>query len=471
MLEVAMTGFLGSKDLPRVCIIGAGVAGFTTAKRLKDHNIGYDCYEASDDIGGNWYYKNPNGMSACYQSLHIDTSKTRLAFEDFPVPKDWPDFPHHSQLLAYFKAYVAHFGLRETISFNTKVTKAHRRDDGLWQVHLSNGRQLLYDALIVCNGHHWNPRVPDAYPGHFDGTQIHAHAYNDPFDPIDMRGKNIVVVGGGNSAMDIASELSSRSIANRLYVSMRRGVWVLPKYINGKPADKAALPSWMPLSMGRKFAKGLLIKAIGRMEDYGLPKPDHDPLTGHPSVSGEFLTRVGCGDIMPKPAIKAFDKSEVVFGDDSREKVDVIIYATGYKITFPFFDQDAFTPVGDRLPLWRRMMKPGVDNLFFMGLAQPLPTLVNLPEQQSKLVAAYLTGDYSLPSKDQMEAQIIADEKTYLGHFYDSPRHTIQIDFAHYVRAGEKELAKGKRRADFLALPALPVPPRAAGIAPLAKAA
>jgi hypothetical protein len=121
--------------------------------------------------------------------------------------------------------------------------------------------------------------------------------------------------------------------------------------------------------------------------------------------------------------------------------------------------------------LWRRMMKPGVDNLFFMGLAQPLPTLVNLPEQQSKLVAAYLTGDYSLPSKDQMEAQIIADEKVYLGHFYDSPRHTIQIDFAHYVRAGEKELAKGKSRADYLALPALPVPPRAAGIAPLAKAA
>jgi Flavin-binding monooxygenase-like len=245
----------------------------------------------------------------------------------------------------------------------------------------------------------------------------------------------------------------------------------LPKYINGKPADKAALPSWLPLDLGRKLAKGLIIKAIGKMEDYGLPKPDHDPLTGHPSVSGEFLTRVGCGDIIPKPAIAALDGGEVVFTDDSRARADVIIYATGYKMTFPFFDQEAFQPVADRLPLWRRMMKPGVDNLFFMGLAQPLPTLVNLPEQQSKLVAAYLTGDYSLPSKDQMEAQIIADEKTYLGHFYDSPRHTIQIDFAHYVRAGEKELAKGKSRADFLALPALPVPPRAAGIAPLAKAA
>ena len=83
---------------PKVCIIGAGCSGFTMAKRLKDYDIPYDCFEMSDNIGGNWYYKNPNGASSCYQSLHIDTSKWRLAFEDYPVPEDWPDFPHHSQL-------------------------------------------------------------------------------------------------------------------------------------------------------------------------------------------------------------------------------------------------------------------------------------------------------------------------------------------------------------------------------------
>src|SRR3954471_1236871 len=103
---------MSAKQLPKACIIGAGCSGFTTAKRLKDAGVPYDCFEASDDIGGNWYYKNPNGLSACYESLHIDTSKWRLAFEDFPVPADWPDFPHHSQVLAYFKAYVAHFGPR-----------------------------------------------------------------------------------------------------------------------------------------------------------------------------------------------------------------------------------------------------------------------------------------------------------------------------------------------------------------------
>jgi len=107
------------------------------AKRLKDHGLADDCFEMSDDIGGNWYFGDPNGMSSCCQSLHIDTSKWRLAFEDYPVPADWPDFPHHSQLLAHFRDYVDHFGLRETITSNTAVTDCERLDDGRWNVTLS----------------------------------------------------------------------------------------------------------------------------------------------------------------------------------------------------------------------------------------------------------------------------------------------------------------------------------------------
>jgi cation diffusion facilitator CzcD-associated flavoprotein CzcO len=114
-------------------------------------------------------------------------------------------------------------------------------------VTLSTGETRLYDVLIVANGHHWDPRIPD-YPGEFDGVAFHAHAYSDPFDPVDMRGKTVVVVGMGNSAMDIASELAQRPIAGKLIVSARRGVWVFPKYLNGKPSDKSAMPPWMPRS-------------------------------------------------------------------------------------------------------------------------------------------------------------------------------------------------------------------------------
>jgi len=432
---------------PTACIIGAGPSGFTTSKRLKDENIAFDVFEMSDDVGGNWYFNNPNGMSACYESLHIDTSKWRLAFEDYPVPADWPDFPHHSQLLAYFRDYVDHFGLRPHITFNTAVTKAVRQDDGRWAITLSTGETKTYDVLFVANGHHWNPRTPE-YPGEFSGTAFHAHAYRSPFDPIDMRGKNVVVVGMGNSAMDIASELSQKPIAGTLWVAARRGVWVLPKYMNGRVADKAAMPHWMPRKLGLRLAAKRIRKLVGNMEDYGLPKPDHEPLTAHPSVSGEFLTRAGCGDIKFKPNIAELMGDQVRFEDGSVEAVDAIIYATGYQISFPFFDDPDLLPDAEhRFPLFKRMMKPGVPNLFFMGLAQPLPTLVNFAEQQGKLAAACITGRYVPPPPEEMEAIIAKDEATHLGHFYKSQRHTIQVDFGLYVHDLMKEIGRGERRA------------------------
>jgi len=434
-------------DASRACVIGAGCSGFTTAKRLKDEGIAFDCFEMSDDIGGNWYYKNPNGRSACYQSLHIDTSKWRLAFEDYPVPTGWPDFPSHAQLHGYFKDYVAHFGLRENITFNTSVTKAERRPGGGWRVTLSTGETRDYATLFVCNGHHWDAKIPE-YPGTFDGAHFHAHDYRDPYEPVDLRGKRIVVVGMGNSAMDIASELSQRHIAATLWVAARRGVWVLPKYRGGKPMDKSALPLWMPRKLGKALARRAVKKMVGRMEDYGLPAPDHEPLDAHPSVSGEFLNRAGSGDIRFKPNIKALEGRNVRFEDDSVEAVDAIVYATGYRISFPFFDDPALRPDADnRFPLYKRMMIPGIDDLFFMGLAQPLPTLVNFAEQQSKLVVGFLTGRYALPSPDDMRRIIAEDEAIELGDYYQSTRHTIQVDFARYVADLHKEITKGERRA------------------------
>jgi cation diffusion facilitator CzcD-associated flavoprotein CzcO len=434
-------------SLPRACIIGAGCSGFTTAKRLRDFDIPFDWFDMSDDIGGNWYYKNPNALSACYQSLHIDTSKTRLAFEDLPVPADWPDFPRHDQILRYFHDYVDHFGLRPLIRFNTAVQSATRNLQGGWTIRLGDGTTHRYDALFVCNGHHWDPRIPD-YPGEFDGPAFHAHAYSDPFDPVDMRGKNIVVVGMGNSAMDIASELSQRPIANKLFVAARRGVWVLPKYMGGKPSDKSAMPAWMPRTLGTALARRMIKRTIGRMEDYGLPKPDHEPLEAHPSVSGEFLTRAGCGDIKFKPNIRALEGRYVRFEDDSVEPIDVIVFATGYKISFPFFADPALTPdAQNRLPLFKRMLHPDIPDVFYMGLAQPLPTLVNFAEQQSKLAAAYLAGLYHPPTPADMRAIIAADEKLHLGGYYASARHTIQVDFNIYVRDLKQEIARGQKRA------------------------
>ena len=430
----------------KVALIGAGCSGFTTAKRLQDAGIAFDWFEASDRIGGNWAYDNPNGMSSAYQSLHIDTSKWRLQFEEFPVPADWPDFPHHSLIAQYFNDYVDHFGLRRLVQFQTPVIRAARRSGGLWDV-TTHGGTASYRAVVVANGHHWSPNRP-AWDGDFAGTIIHAHDYRTPFAPIDLIGKRVLVVGLGNSAVDIASELGQRSITEKCFVSTRRGVWVLPKYFNGVPADKQAAPPWLPLPVARWIGRRKVKQLVGNMEDYGLPAPDHQPLDAHPTVSGEFLTRLGSGDIGVKPEIARLDGDGVIFADGSREVIDAIITATGYDIDFPFLDPADARVTGNHIPLYKRMVQadPALHGLWFMGLAQTLPTLVNLAEQQSKLLAAYLAGEYALPPPAEMARVIAAEEKRYQGHYYASRRHTMQVNFEPYVADLAAEIRRGARR-------------------------
>lgn len=433
----------------KLAIIGAGCSGFTTAKRLRDAGVAFDWYEASDRIGGNWAYANPNGMSSAYQTLHIDTSKTRLQFEEFPVPADWPDFPHHSLIAKYFNDYVDHFALRPLIQFNNAVEHVERLDGvpARWRVTSVSG-VADYDAVVVCNGHHWSPNRPE-WPGKFDGTIMHAHDYKTPFDPVNMVGRRVVVVGFGNSAVDIASELGQRSLTARLFLSTRRGVWVLPKFLAGRPIDKTPLPAWLPLPLMRALARRAVVRAIGRMEDYGLPTPDHRPLDAHPTVSGEFLNRMSNGDITIKPAIERFEGKQVRFTDGSAEDVDVVITATGYNIEFPFLSAGDAPITDNHIPLWKRMVQadPALHSLWFMGLAQALPTLVNLAEQQAKLLAAWATGHYALPDAATMAEVIVADEARYQGHYYKSRRHTMQVNFEPYVAELARELAAGSKRA------------------------
>ena len=184
------------------------------------------------------------------------------------------------------------------------------------------------------------------------------------------------------------------------------------------------------------------------MEDYGLPTPDHRPLEAHPTVSGEFLTRMSNGDIGVKPAIERLEGRDVVFVDGSRETIDVIITATGYNIAFPFLEPGDAPITDNHIPLYKRMVQadPALHGLWFMGLAQVLPTLVNLAEQQSKLLVAYLTGRYALPDPAIMARVIAEDEKRYQAHYYASRRHTMQVNFEPYVADLAREIVAGGRR-------------------------
>jgi cation diffusion facilitator CzcD-associated flavoprotein CzcO len=124
---------------PTTAIIGAGSSGIAVAKALHERGLPFVCFEASDRVGGNWVFENKNGMSAAYRDLHINTSRARMEYSDFPMSTSYPDFPHHTQVAAYFDSYVDHFGFRDGIRFETSVQRARQRPDGTWELTDSRG--------------------------------------------------------------------------------------------------------------------------------------------------------------------------------------------------------------------------------------------------------------------------------------------------------------------------------------------
>jgi cation diffusion facilitator CzcD-associated flavoprotein CzcO len=426
----------------KVCIIGAGSTGLTACQVLKARGLPYDCFEKGSQVGGNWRYENDNGVSSAYRSLHINSARKLMSFKAFPMPESYPDYPSHWQVAEYFDAYVRRFGLGETISFNTEVVSVAPVDDE-WEVTVRDAegeRSERYRAVMVANGHHWDPRWPEpAFPGadEFEGEQIHVHHYREPETLV---GKRVLILGIGNSGVDIAVE-SSR-IADSTFLAIRRGAWVLPKFINGKPVDESAPPatSYLPLAVQRFFMGRALKIAVGDMETYGLPTPDHKLLEAHPTVSSELLPRLGHGDIEVKPNISRFAGGRtVVFDDGSEEEIDLVIYCTGYKMTFPFLPEDVFSAPDNRMPLYRRVVEPDHPGLYFMGFIQPLGPIMPLAEAQAEWVADLLRGKATLPSSAEMHAEITAYERWLKKRFVASKRHTVEVDFHPYLRQIRRE--------------------------------
>ena len=429
----------------RVCLIGAGSSGIAAAKALHERGISFDCFERSDRVGGNWVFNNSNGTSAAYRELFINTSRPRMEYSDFPMPADYPDFPHHSQIAAYFDEYVDHFGFRDRISFQTGVASAGRDEGGAWTVELETGETRSYEDLIVANGHHWNPRWPEpAFPGSedFAGEQMHAHSY---IDNSIFAGKRVVVLGMGNSAMDIAVE--SSYVAKSTYLAARQGVWIVPKYIFGKPVDQLRNDPRVPFKVRQRFTQALLRAYAGPPERHGLPKPNHRFGEAHPTVSGRILDRIQHGTIVPKPNMAALEGGTVRFEDGTVVEADIVVYCTGYKITFPFFDEQLISAPENHIELFRRVFHTDYPNVQFIGLLQPLGAVMPLAEAQGAWVGDYLLGDYALPSAAEIRSDIEADQRAMRERYVASKRHTIQVDFDDYLYELAKERRAGAVRA------------------------
>ena len=445
MTDTASPDRAATDERPRsatadICIIGAGSSGITVAKALKQRGLAFDCFEKGSDIGGMWRYENDNGLSSCYASLHIDTSRPNLGYSDFPIDPDMPDFLSHAQFLRHLEAYADHFGIRQHVTFNSEVASLEQAGNR-WRVRLADGRVREYGHVVIANGHLWDPRMPE-FEGEFAGTQMHSHHYRRP-DPFE--GKRVLVVGLGNSAVDIAVDLSKR--AEHVCISTRRSAWVMPKYLFGRPIDQVsgalARRLRLPTPMIRRIMSLLVRFAQGDQRRFGLPRPQHPMWREHATLSQELLPAIGHGRISVRPNIAHLDGDGVRFVDGSRAPFDAIIYATGYRTSFPFLARELFDPDAEAGRLYRRMLPLDLDGLIFAGLVQPIGPTIPLVEIQGQWIARALSGGMALPDaasrKHEVEAHLRRRRDTWL----DSPRYTLEVDYRHYVKQLHMDMRHG----------------------------
>jgi cation diffusion facilitator CzcD-associated flavoprotein CzcO len=345
-------------------VIGAGYAGLGVARALRGEGFEVEIVERNDEIGGNW-------LNGVYDSTHIISSRDTTGYAEFPMPRSYPDFPSREQMLAYLRSYSEAFSLRGLIRFNTEVTRVVPvTPDGVggWDVTMTTPEGGVetrrYAGVAVCNGHHWDKRMPTR-PGVFAGKQLHSKDYKKPSD---FAGTRVLVVGAGNSGCDIAVE-AARTFGHAL-ISMRRGYHFVPKTVLGIPAaelDKAWLPTWAQ----RAFMRTMVRVIHGDNTRYGIPRPDHRLFDRHPVVNSEMLHALRHGRVEYRPDIERFDGDTVVFVDGTRERVDTIVYGTGFDVSFPFLDRDLFE--------WHHgipkrvfgMLAPRVAGLYVFGVLQP----------------------------------------------------------------------------------------------------
>ncbi|MFR9794884.1 flavin-containing monooxygenase [Streptomyces sp. MS06] len=431
----------------RVAVIGAGAAGLATTKALLEAGCDVVAHEKGDRPGGLWARDNASGLSPAYASLHLNTSKRRTQFADFPMPAQWTDYPSADQVAGYLTDYARAFELTGHIRFRTTVTAVDRDGSGPgWRVGTEDGREDRFDAVVVANGHNWDPRWPaPAYPGAFTGDQMHAHDYRTAEV---FRGKRVLVVGTGNSAMDIAVDASYAG-RGPVLLSARRGVHIVPKYLFGRPSDATGgALAVLPWRVRQRIAETLLRVAVGTPQSYGLPAPEGGLLQNHPTVSDTILHRLTHGEVAARPAIDRLDAGRVVFTDGTSDPVDMIVWATGYRVAMPFLPVEWTGEDPERLPLYKRVFHLDDPGLAFVGLMQSTGAALPVVEAQAKLVAACYGGRYALPAVRDQRRSVERALRAAIERWGRDRRPMMRIDFDRYVADLPREIAAGRTRLE-----------------------
>ncbi|MFJ9714672.1 flavin-containing monooxygenase [Streptomyces sp. NPDC101213] len=421
-----------------VCVIGAGLSGLATARALKTAGVDFVCLERSADVGGIWRRPGAGERGPGYLSLHLNTTKKLTGYADYPMPASYPVYPRHSQMAAYLRSFAEWAGVLDHVELETAVESVRQEADGSWTVAVVDAAGVRgtrsFTHVVVASGHNTEPLLPPPPPGAdtFTGTVLHALDYRDGSD---YAGQEVVVVGLGASAVDIAADLSRYAATTLL--SVRRGLHILPKQLYGTPLDEVAEAPWwtsMSLEEQRAFIEQALLVARGRLSDYGLPEPDHPLFASAVTISDEILTRIRHGGVAPRPAIASLAGDRVVFTDGTSARADAIVHCTGYRMAFPFLPPGC--PIGPRgsVELYKRVVAPGHAGLYFVGLVRPHGSITRLVEAQSRWIARIVTGEAVLPEPEVMRKEIADHLGGIAGQYGQTEGASIQVNVVPYLQ-------------------------------------
>ncbi|KAK8043391.1 hypothetical protein PG993_005821 [Apiospora rasikravindrae] len=453
----------------RVAIIGAGLSGLVACKECLAEGadggveIAADVFEARAEIGGQWAYQaEPDPVtgelhSSIYDGVVLNSCRDTTGFSDFPVdPARHGDYFSHWQMHQYLLEYADHFHLHPHIRLSTKILRCvpnRNSSDGkaegdeqdtTWTVTFQgpNDKQpqeRTYDAVISAIGYNTIPLVPDfkGLKENFKGEFMHGHYYRRPGR---FEGKRVAIIGAGSSAIDIACELVPGCRA--VHLVTRRGTWILPRYVLGKPVeawDNRATQIWMPGRLGEWLQQKLLDAVQGAHPDS--LKPEHRLMQQNPTIRTEFLERVHTGLVkIHRADVDGFEGDHtLVLSDGTRlEDLDVVISCTGYHRDQPHLPADVFRGDDDDesdngINLYKMVVPQRYRNLYFVGLSEQPGPAPPAAEAAARYVVSAIAGHHSPPSGSALRQAIRAEREWRRANFVASPRHNNTETYVPYI--------------------------------------
>ncbi len=423
-------------------IIGAGAGGLCAAKYLTQKGIEVTIFEVGSHLGGLWVYNNDSGMSPAYKSLHINSEARVSAFVDFPFPDDAPLYPDHAEMSRYLERYAMHFDLARRVRFRCRVKDVEARA-GVFRVVLDSGEASLFDGVVVATGHQSTPRHPPQING-FEGEYVHAHSYRVP---APYANKRVLVIGPGNSGVDIAADICT--ITEQTVLSARSPVLIMPRMMFGVPNSRIFLKLEQPFMPWRirVWIRTMLTRVFhGKMEQWGFrtPKSRTHPIS-HPTL----ISHIAWRRIKVKPGIVSVIGRQVRFTDGTLEDFDCIIAATGYTTALPFL-QDDTSPIesgSTHLNLYNRVVHPSLDGLYFIGFFDATGgSNIRMMDDQAEYIAALVTGAVKRRSEADMRRAMLREREWSQIQFPDSPRYGLELDPRRYRRLLTEEYSRNHVR-------------------------